>query len=535
MPGIPLSQEQERVAVQSVLSSKTFAKCANLANLLNYLCLKYFEGHGAELKEYKIGVEALGRPSDFDPSLNSVVRVEAHRLREKLKRYYETEGVADPLLISLTPGNYIPQFIPREAALLIKPQEAGGVVEMAGQGETMQRASVEPLPPAQMAPGPVLRVHRMKRRSPVALYLGIIAALAAAVVILAVYFQRSSRAAAVNSAAMSAAARKAAAYPAMESGHTVRILAGYSKERYIDRAGRVWLHDQDYSGGAETVSQDRFFRRTLDPTIFETSRLGDFDYNIPLAAGNYELRLYFAENTYGDDTLSGGGEGSRVFNVTMNGKPLLSNFDVLSDAAGTDVADIRVFKDVTPARDGYLHLRFIRGISDPFVNAIEIEPAPKGEMNPVRIVAQNDSFTDHDGHLWSPDCYFERGRLALRKIPVANTPDPGLYAGERFGHFSYAIPVAPGKYRLTLRFAETYFGPGNPGAGAAGSRVFDVYCNGVPLLQNFDIFEEAGGANRALEKTFSGLKPDAQGKLVLRFVPITNYASVNAIEVAAEP
>jgi hypothetical protein len=54
------------------------------------------------------------------------------------------------------------------------------------------------------------------------------------------------------------------------------------------------------------------------------------------------------------------------------------------------------------------------------------------------------------------------------------------------------------------------------------------------LLHSFDIFKEAGGANRALDKTFHGLEPNAQGLLKLSFVPKENYAQVNAIEVVDE-
>ena len=67
-----------------------------------------------------------------------------------------------------------------------------------------------------------------------------------------------------------------------------------------------------------------------------------------------------------------------------------------------------------------------------------------------------------------------------------------------------------------------------------GRFIFDVYCNGAALLRNFDIFKEAGAENRALKKTFHGLQPNAQGKLMLSFVPIRNYASVRAIEVMSE-
>lgn len=64
--------------------------------------------------------------------------------------------------------------------------------------------------------------------------------------------------------------------------------------------------------------------------------------------------------------------------------------------------------------------------------------------------------------------------------------------------------------------------------------LFDVYCNGVALLRGFDINKEAGGSLRALTRRFTGLKPNAQGKLLLSFVPTSDYACVNAIEIEPE-
>jgi hypothetical protein len=136
--------------------------------------------------------------------------------------------------------------------------------------------------------------------------------------------------------------------------------------------------------------------------------------------------------------------------------------------------------------------------------------------------------------VWGADRYFRHGSTVARSEPVSNTPDPEIFAAERFGNFTYTIPVADGRYTVTLRFAETWFGPGKPGAGGAGSRTFDVYCNGIALLRNFDIFRTAGGAQRAIEKTFHGVTPNAQGKIELSFVPVVNYACVNAIEVVDE-
>jgi hypothetical protein len=94
------------------------------------------------------------------------------------------------------------------------------------------------------------------------------------------------------------------------------------------------------------------------------------------------------------------------------------------------------------------------------------------------------------------------------------------------------LPVADGEYKVTLRFCEGHYGHHNAGPGGLGSRVFDVYCNGVALLRNFDIFKQAGGEGRPVDKTFSGIHSNAQGKIILTFVPTNGMACVNGIEVS---
>jgi hypothetical protein len=121
-----------------------------------------------------------------------------------------------------------------------------------------------------------------------------------------------------------------------------------------------------------------------------------------------------------------------------------------------------------------------------------------------------------------------------RHDPVAGTDDETLYQNERFGNFSYTIPVAMNsRYNVTMRFCESWFGPERPAGGGAGERLFDISFNGRILLGNFDVFKEAGSL-RALDKTFKGLEPDAQGKLIFSFVPRRQYAMVDAIEVVDE-
>jgi hypothetical protein len=67
-----------------------------------------------------------------------------------------------------------------------------------------------------------------------------------------------------------------------------------------------------------------------------------------------------------------------------------------------------------------------------------------------------------------------------------------------------------------------------------GSRVFEVYCNGNTLLKGFDILKEAGEANRAVVRSFRHVPASPLGKIELTFLPVVNYALINAIEVIEE-
>ena len=61
-----------------------------------------------------------------------------------------------------------------------------------------------------------------------------------------------------------------------------------------------------------------------------------------------------------------------------------------------------------------------------------------------------------------------------------------------------------------------------------------MYCNGVALLRDFDIFKAAGGEGQPLERAFSGIRPNAQGEILLSFVPTNGMACVNGIEIVED-
>ncbi|UYZ63732.1 malectin domain-containing carbohydrate-binding protein [Hymenobacter weizhouensis] len=96
---------------------------------------------------------------------------------------------------------------------------------------------------------------------------------------------------------------------------------------------------------------------------------------------------------------------------------------------------------------------------------------------------------------------------------ITGTSDNRLYQTERYGDFSYALPLEDGTYQVELQFAELYF----PVSGTTGAnqRLFDVLLEGGVVLDNLDIFTQAGGANKALTRTFT--LPVTDGTLNLQF------------------
>lgn len=96
--------------VERIIISNTFHSAPTLQQLFRFLATKALEEHPEEIKEYTIGVEALGRRQDFDPKTDPIVRVQVHRLRQKLKEYYDVEGSQDSVFIEIPKGHYLPRF-----------------------------------------------------------------------------------------------------------------------------------------------------------------------------------------------------------------------------------------------------------------------------------------------------------------------------------------------------------------------------------------------------------------------------------------
>jgi hypothetical protein len=513
--------EHQRAELEAVLQSEYFTRAPMLAHLLSFLCEKLFAGEANQIKEYTVGVEVFHRGSSFDQDSDSIVRVEANRLRKRLAAYYSGAGVSNRLRIIIPLGQYVPEF--KSAT----PRQGEGP-SAPGDPPVASQSIIERADALQREPW----FHLSGRRSwwLVAALALLVLGLGCAVLILR---QMKQTPPAAISNQPSAPSTESQLGPPM--GEEVRILAG-SGRSFVDHAGKLWSADAWFDGGTAVKSSAQHISRTQNPDFYRSSRQGQFRYAIPLKTGVYELRLHFAETVYDPESTPTGGEGSRLMTVRANGRTLLTRFDIVADAGASRTADVKVFTGIAPATDGLLHLEFSgEDGKQAILSAIEILPGFRGHIRPVRILARQTPYYSNDSRWWSPDSYFEGGQLAAYTTPVSGTDDPELYETERWGNFSYAIPVTPGKYSVSLYFAVRHGdwdeSPSPSGETRASvAHIFDVSCNGIVLLKNFDLPREARQTDVVIRKA-TDLEPNAQGKLLLSFVPVEGYATVTGIEV----
>jgi hypothetical protein len=124
IPGLEEAREQ----VDRLLASNTFHASDVLRRLLKFLAEKTFCGEAEDLKEYSVGLDALGKPPTYDPRQDAAVRLQASRLRQKLDDYYRHEGKHDPLVIELPKGRFKIAWHPNSDTLPVAAPPATVVV-----------------------------------------------------------------------------------------------------------------------------------------------------------------------------------------------------------------------------------------------------------------------------------------------------------------------------------------------------------------------------------------------------------------------
>ena len=284
--------------------------------------------------------------------------------------------------------------------------------------------------------------------------------------------------------------------------------------------------DADFTGGATSATSHAIDTSAVTnpapQAVYQTNRYGNFTYAVPgLTAGaNYTVRLHFAE-TYWTTA------GQRTFNVTINGKQVLTNFDIVATAGAEYKAVVEQFT-VPADSSGRMTIQFTTVKDNAQVNGIEIlsgttpPPPPPGGMqinSGGPAVAPFTADADFTGGATSAT------GTAINTSGVTNAAPQAVYQSNRYGNFSYTVPglTAGASYTVRLHFAETYW-------TAAGSRTFNVIINGQQVLTNFDILATAGAEYKAVVEQFTAAA-DSTGKITIQFTTVKDNAQVNGIEI----
>ena len=221
-----------------------------------------------------------------------------------------------------------------------------------------------------------------------------------------------------------------------------------------------------------------------------------------------------------------GASGYNVYRALAprdGGQPLgaLANGTIVSGTAFTDIG-------LAAATDYYYVVTaVVAGVQSPASNEAHATTAASAGV-PTRINAGGGAYTALSGATFRADGLFTGGStFAAPNRAISGTTDPALYRDERWGQFSYAIPVTAGTYDVRFHFVELYYGTSVP--GGPGSRVFgmDILDTTGQDLSNIDIYS-AVGPNAALVRTVSNVSV-TDGTLNIRSV----YGSADDPEVAA--
>jgi PKD repeat protein/glucose/arabinose dehydrogenase len=197
-------------------------------------------------------------------------------------------------------------------------------------------------------------------------------------------------------------------------------------------------------------------------------------------------------------------------------------------AAQLQVDDRTVFLTVSELTSDTAYNLTISGVQNNAGLTVVTDSYPFLIFTEIRINSGDGQLNTSYG-LFSTDQYASGGSIFNNAIPIDNTNDDVLYHSERFGNFTYQIPVSvSGVYDIRLHFAETFFGvEGN--TGGTGDRVFNVTIEGEEVLSNFDVLAETNPAT-ALIKEFDDVLI-ADGLASFEFTGVINNAFVSGIEI----
>jgi hypothetical protein len=284
--GLDAAREQ----VDRILASDTLHASEVLRRLMRFLADKTFSGEADRLKEYSVGLDALGKPASYDPRQDSGVRLQASRLRQKLDEYYRTEGSNDPLTIELPRGKFKIVWHPRGGESV---PVAAVPLSVVGQFPAQTALPVES--------------HDLKRWRGLAIGLAVASLILACIGIWSI--RRASRALAANTAISKSTPELDALWsPFLSSAHHLIIV--YSDPVFVrfERKGSpdIVYRRRNVSGWDEAVNSPEF--AVLKRSLGNPPAKPSFDYAVRSElVSTFVLGQFFASRR-GDISLTRLGE-----------------------------------------------------------------------------------------------------------------------------------------------------------------------------------------------------------------------------------
>lgn len=204
----------------------------------------------------------------------------------------------------------------------------------------------------------------------------------------------------------------------------------------------------------------------------------------------------------------------------------LSGASIVSATASADQKSV-ILTTAAPFTPNQPYVLAVHGVRD--LAGDVVAPATRVPFKPQSVVlainAGGGACTAADGTNYLADQFFTGGNPLIYGNAIAGTTDDPVYQSERWGNFSYSIPIQNGSYLLTLQFAETYWNGNN-------QRVFSAFAEGQPVVTDLDIHALVG-ANTALDRAVPVTIAD--GTLNLTFTVTVDNPKLSGIVVARSP
>jgi hypothetical protein len=262
-----------------------------------------------------------------------------------------------------------------------------------------------------------------------------------------------------------------------------------------------------HSGTTTTYSAKWDYMNILTNAPAVANPIADIETTVNSSNQNFDV-----SNVFTDDE----GAGNITLSISGNSNPAIAtaslNGSTVTLVFGSDEIGSTTIKVKATDSDGFF-------VEEAFV--VNVIPQPPATSI---LINAGGSLETYGSQVWVEDQYFTGGAAYTQVTPIANTTKPALYQSERWGEFSYAIPVPNGTYTVKLHFADFYF-------TAAGQRKFNVNVEGGQgVLTNYDIVAKAGGNSKAVIETLNNISV-TDGVLNMNFISLVDNAKVSAIEI----